>query len=67
MLRDVWEYDSGKMGNSRTNMLTNDHFVQKSYSRMRVHLAVQVVSNSMVGLINDYADICGEKKMSHLS
>ena len=63
MLRDVWECDSGKMKNSRTNMLTNDHFVQKSYSRMRVHLAVQVVSNSMVGLINDYADICGEKKI----
>ena len=31
MLRDVWECDSGKMGNLRTNMLTNDHFVKKSY------------------------------------
>ena len=68
MLRDVWECDSGKMGNLRTNMLTNDHFVKNSYSRMRVHLAVQVVSNSMVRLINDYAKICGgEKNMSHLS
>ena len=62
MLRDVWEYDSGKMGNLRTNMLTNDHFVKKSYSRMRVHLAVQVVSNSMVRLINYYAKICGGGK-----
>ena len=55
MLRDVWECDSGKMGNLRTNMLTHDHFVKKSYLRMSVHLAVQVVSNSMVRLINDYA------------
>ena len=66
MLRDVWECDSGKMGNLRTNMLTNDHFVKNSYSRMRVHLAVQVVSNSMVRLINDYAKNCGGgKHMSH--
>ena len=35
MLRDVWECDSGKMKNLRTHMLTNDHFVKKSYSRMR--------------------------------
>ena len=34
---------------------------------MRVHLAVQVVSNSMVRLINDYAKICGgEKKYESL-
>ena len=51
------------MGHLRTNMLTNYHFVKKSFSRMRVHLAVQVVSNSMVSLINDYADICGGKQI----
>ena len=33
---------------------------------MRVHLAVQVVSNSMVRLINDYATNCGGgKNMIH--
>ena len=26
---------------------------------MRVHLAVQVVSNSMMRLIDDYTDMCG--------
>ena len=59
MLRNVWECDAGKMGNIRTNILTDDHFNKNSYSRMRVHLAVQVVSNSMVRLIDDYADNCG--------
>ena len=59
MLRNVWECDAGKMGNIRTNILINDHFNKKSYSRMRVYLAVQVVSSSMVKLIDDHADICG--------
>ena len=55
------------MGHLRTNMLTNYYFVKNSYARMRVHLAIQVVSNSMVRLINDYVDICGEgKNMIHL-
>ena len=52
----------------KANILTNDHFGKNSYSRIRVHLAVQVVSNSMVRLINDYSHKCdGEKIMSHLS
>ena len=59
MLRNVWDCDAGKMGNIRTNILTDDYFNNKSYSRIRVHLAVQVVSNSMVRLIDDYADNCG--------
>ena len=49
-----------KMGNLRTHILTYDHFERNSYSRMRVHLAVQVVSNSMVRLINDHSDKCGK-------
>ena len=59
MLRNVWECDAGKMGNIRTNILADDHFDKNSYSRMRVHLAVQVVSNSMMRLIYDYAHIYG--------
>ena len=68
MLRNVWEYDSGKMGNLRTTFLTNNYCVKNSYSRIHAHLAVQVLSNSIVRLINDYVDKCGRGRiMSQLS
>ena len=59
MLQDIWEQDSGRMGDIRTNILTLDHFLKNSYSRMRVHLAVQVMSNSMACLIKSHAEACG--------
>ena len=63
MLEEIWKCDNGRFGDLRTNILTEDHFQKKSYSRMRVHLAVQVVSNSMNLLIQRHADKCGGKEM----
>ena len=52
----------------RTNNLTREQFHENKYSRMRVHLAVQVVSQSMIRLIDKHASKCGGivKNMNHL-
>ena len=45
MLENVWKNPAGSgMSSNRTNNLTHEHFHKNTYSRMRVHLAVQVVS-----------------------
>ena len=65
MLQDVWldGNDMVSIGSLRTNKLTADHFPPKnSYSRMRVHLAVQVVSNTMVSMIGTYCKDNEERK-----
>ena len=46
MLQKCWDADGGGSlsGDLQTNILTPDHFPPKNaYSRMRVHLAVQVM------------------------
>ena len=40
MLRNVWERNAGNMSNLRTNILTDDHFIKNSYSKIIVHLAI---------------------------
>ena len=61
MLINVLERNAGNMSNPRTDILTDDHFIKEIYSKIIVHLAVQVVSNSMVWLIKDEADMCDWK------
>lgn len=54
MLETVWENDGGAEGASvRTNRLSREHFHKDSFSRMRVYLAVQVMSMSMCRMIDD--------------
>ena len=57
-LYEIWECDGGRMGDIRTNILTKDHFEKNSYSCMRVFLAVQVMSQSMLRLILRHAEKC---------
>ena len=40
MLINVWERNAGNMSNLRTNILTDDHFIKNSYSKIIVHLAI---------------------------
>lgn len=47
--------DDGFCATKKIN-LTEDHFYKNAYSRMRVHLAVQVVSQSVVCLIDKYEE-----------
>ena len=65
MMRKIWKCDSGRKGDLRTNILTEDHFKKNAYSRMRVHLAVQIFSTSMSLMIKAHAEKCGgvEKHM----
>ena len=44
MIKVAWLWDDEGFGSTRKTKLTEDHFYKNAYSRMRVHLAVQVVS-----------------------
>ena len=55
MIKKVWLWDDEGFSTIRKTVLTEDHFYKNAYSRMRVHLAVQVLSASVVSLINRYA------------
>jgi hypothetical protein len=43
----------------RTSKFTTDHYFKNAYSRMRAFLAFQITSNTMVELIDVFADSCG--------
>jgi len=65
MIKDAWLWDDEGFGSLRKTKLTEDHFYKNAYSRMRVHLAAQVLSQSVVSLIerygaNDDAEIAQE-------
>ena len=55
----MWKCDGGKLGDIRTNILTKDHFKKNSYSRMRLHLAVQIFSQGMLQLIEAHGNKWG--------
>ena len=55
MIKDAWMWDDDGFGAIRKTFLTEDHFFLNAYSRMRVHLAVQVLSSSVVSLIDGYS------------
>ena len=61
MLRNIWEYSKRHemIGGLRTNNFTIDHWEKNSYLRMRVYLAVQVMSDTMRRMIISHADHCG--------
>ena len=64
MLHQLWCASGSNINDSirNVNKLTKDHFFKNNYSRMRVHLAVQICSKNFVNLIDDYAKICGGKE-----
>ena len=63
MLHQLWCASGSNINDSirNVNKLTKDHFFKNNYSRMRVHLAVQICSKNVVNMIDDYAQICGGK------
>ena len=60
MIKQAWLWDDEGFGSTRKTVLTEDHFYKNAYSRMRVHLAVQVVSESVSYLIDRYCNEMGE-------
>ena len=55
MLREVWQsYNKSAFSSSlqRERKLTDGHFTKNAFTRMRVYLAMQVVSTSMVRIID---------------
>ena len=59
MIKVAWLWDDEGFGSTRKTKLTEDHFYKNAYSRMRVHLAVQVVSESVAHLIDRYVKEMG--------
>ena len=54
-------WDDEGFGAIRKTVLAEDHFYKNAYSRMRVHLAVQVLSSSVGSLIARYAADQGDE------
>ena len=56
MIKKAWLRDDEGFGTTRKTVLTEDHlYIKKNaYSRMQVHLAVQVLSRSVGDLIDRY-------------
>ena len=63
MLHHLWiQSGSGSGSSIRTvQKFTKDHFKKNSYSRMRVHLAMQITSTTCANMIDDYSPDCGGK------
>ena len=59
MIKEAWMWDDEGFGSTRKTVLMEDHFYKNAYSRMRVHLAVQVVSESVAVLIDRYTKEIG--------
>ena len=54
MIKEAWLWDDKGFGTIRKTKLTEDHFCKNAYSRICVHLGVQVVSESVAELIERY-------------
>jgi len=54
MIKEAWLWDDEGFGTTRKTVLTEDHFYKNIYSWMRVHLAVQIVLELVVNLIDRY-------------
>jgi len=71
MCEDVWLDYEGQTSESavcgeaplKLTKLTRDHFNKNAFSRMRVPLAAQVVSNTMCGMIDDVTAGSSEKQL----
>ena len=55
MIKVAWLWDNEGFSTIRKTVLTEDNFYKNAYSRMRVHLAVQVLSSSVLSLIDRYS------------
>jgi len=72
MLEDAWvchekPSGGGKFGLQINRTLTNEHFQKNSFSRMRVYLAMQVLSSKMVAIIDATQGILDPKKTGTFS
>jgi hypothetical protein len=58
MLHDLWKITDDATGlcGVRQYHFSTDHFVKNSFSRMKVNLAVQITSQTMITMINETAD-----------
>jgi len=56
MIKDTWLWDDEGFWTLGKTKLTEDHFYTNTYSRMRVHLAVQVLSESVGDSIDRYSN-----------
>ena len=57
MIKRAWEaVELGGIGTLRQTKLILDHFVKNPHSRMRVFLAVQVLSNSVYEMMKSYVE-----------
>ena len=55
MIRDVWvDFGGGSISRLRFNKLTKEHFAKNPFNRMRVPLALQVISNSVANMLGEY-------------
>ena len=54
MIENVWRESLGGISALRLSKLTDEHFDKNAHSRMRVHLAVQVLSMSVWYMLDDY-------------
>ena len=62
ILQQLWlcEHGGAKFGNMCTNFLTDDHWPPRtSFNRMRVLLVTQVVSETVIRLVDTYLVKCG--------
>lgn len=54
LIEEVWRSTLLDYNYIRTNKLTEEHFEKNAHSRMRVHFAVQILSQSVIEMIDGY-------------
>lgn len=54
LIEEVWRSTLLDYNYIRTNKLTEEHFEKNAHSRMRVHFAVQILSKSVIEMIERY-------------
>lgn len=56
MIENVWRDDLQGINHVRKTKLSDDHFNKNPFSRMRVHLAVQILSDSVFRMLDEKLD-----------
>ena len=67
MIEKVWRGELGGINLLRQSKLTDEHFNKNAHSRMRVHLAVQVLSLSVLSMLQNYVGTNNEHKKEYES
>ena len=65
MVEKVWREMLGGYNCLRLSKLTDEHFMKNTHSRMRVHLAVQVLSNSVYLMLTKYCEGTVERQIEY--